>query len=109
MIDVIYLTVDQHGVKKMTKSLPYLQKGEFPVKIEVEVKPEAFRNPVLTKKVVVEDWREGIDIQDVDFKETFITPKEAEVIKAQRLERMQEILSKQGYTVIRPEQTESGE
>ncbi|MFM9793330.1 hypothetical protein [Streptomyces turgidiscabies] len=103
MKDTIYLTVDAGGVKKMTKSLPYMQRGEYPIKLEVEVSKDAFRNPTITRKVVVNDWREGIDIQDVDFKETFITEDEAKMVRQQRLAKMRQILEAQGFVVSAPE------
>lgn len=105
MKDVIYLVVDRYGVKRMTKKMPSLYTGEFPLKVEVTVEQNAFQNPTVTKQVVVEDWREGIDVSDVDFKETFITEKEAEIIRAQRLERMKEILETQGYEITKKEQS----
>ncbi len=89
---------------RMARNLPILNRGEHVLKVEVEVAPEAFRNPVLTKKVIVNDWREGIDIADVDFKETFITEEEAATIRQNRLEKMQEILRNNGFEVTRVEE-----
>jgi hypothetical protein len=99
MKDVIYLAVDRSGVKRMTKGLPSLYKGEIPIKLTLDVEETAFREPVIEKHVTVGDWREGVDIADVEFKETTITEDEAKMIKEQRLLRMQKILEAQGYTV----------
>jgi hypothetical protein len=105
MKEVIYLVISRYKVERMTKNLHALGRGEIPVKVVVEVEETAFRTPVIEKKVYVEDWREGIDIVDIDFKETAITPEEAEVIKQRRLETMRGILEHQGYTVTKPEAT----
>jgi hypothetical protein len=102
MKDVIYLAVDRGGVKRMTKNLPSLYKGEIPIKLTLDVAETAFREPVIEKRVTVEDWREGVDIADVEFKETTITEAEAKMIKEQRLERMQEVLEAQGFTASKP-------
>ena len=99
MKETIYLVVSPYKVERMTKNLPELRRGEIPVKLELEVAEDAFREPVITKQVHITDWRDGIDIADVEFKESVITEEEAELIKAQRLERMKSILEKQGFTV----------
>ena len=104
MKDTIYLVITRHKVDRMTKSLPKLYSGEFPVKLEVEVAGSAFREPLITRKVEINDWREGVDLADVEFKESFITPEEAEVIKKRRLEKMKEILEDNGYAVAAPNQ-----
>lgn len=103
MIEIIYLRVDRSGIRGMTKSLPQLRRGEIPVKLELVVEDDAFRTPVIEKRVVVEDWREGIDIADVDFKETLITEDEAKLIREQRLARMKQVLEAQGYEITKPE------
>ncbi len=103
MTETVYLVVDQSGVKRMTKNLPQLYKGEIPIKVKVTVEPTAFREPVIEKSIVVEDWREGVDIADVEFKETTITEEEAKLIREQRLKRMGEVLAGQGYTVTKAE------
>src|SRR4051794_39286514 len=102
MNTTIYLIVDGRGVQRMTKSLPSLYKGEIPIKLNLTVEPTAFREPVIEKTVVVEDWREGIDIADVNFKETTITETEAQLIQEQRLQRMAEVLAAQGYVITKP-------
>ena len=99
MREVIYLTIDQSGVKKMTKNIPSTYRGEHVLKLSVEVKPEAFRDPLLSREVIVEDWREGIDISDVEFKDLFITEEEAKVIRENRLQNTIQILKSQGYKI----------
>lgn len=102
MNETIYLRISRRKVEAMTKSLPWLNRGEIPVRLNLEIKDEAFREPVIVKDVVINDWREGIDMADVDFKGTMITEEEAEVIRQRRLEKMQQILEEQGYEVTKP-------
>lgn len=102
MIETIYLYADKWGVNRMTKNLGQVKRGEIPIKLELVVDETAFREPVIEKKVVVEDWRQGVDIADVDFTETFITEEEAAKVREMRFEKMTEILQKQGYTVAKP-------
>lgn len=99
MKQTIYLLVDQYNVKRMTKNVPATGRGEHVLKVEVEIKPDAFRDPLLTKQIVVEDWREGIDISDVDLKNGFITEEEAKTIRESRLQSTIEILKAQGYNI----------
>lgn len=106
MNQTIYLVADQRGVQRMTKSLPSLGRGEVPIKVDVTIEPGAFRTPVISKEIYINDWREGIDINDVEFKQSVITPKEAEMIRAARMDKMKEILEGQGYTVAKPETEE---
>lgn len=106
MKEVIYLTLSRSKVEKMTKNLPEIRRGELPVKITVIVDEKAFREPVITKEVVINDWREGIDMADVEFRQSFITPDEAEAIRQQRLQKMATILREQGYSVVTPEAEE---
>jgi hypothetical protein len=89
----------KYKVERMTKGLGQIRAGEIPVKLRVVVAPSAFREPVIERRVEVTDWREGIDIADIDFRETFITEKEAAQIRAQRLAAMKEILEEHGYNV----------
>jgi hypothetical protein len=103
MKEVIYLVAGSGGVRRMTKNLPSLYKGEIPIKVTVTVEPKAFRTPVIEKEVYVEDWREGIDMADVDFKQTAITPEEAEIIRKNRLKKMSEILKANGYQITKEE------
>ncbi len=90
-------------MKRMTKNLPPRYKGESPIKLSLTVEPAAFREPVIEKSVVVEDWREGIDIADVEVKETAMTEEEAQLTQDQRLQRMREVLKTQGYVVSKPD------
>lgn len=107
MRETIYLYATQYGVSsRITKSLGDVKRGEIPIKLDLIIEDTAFREPVIEKQVTVEDWRQGVDIADVDFKETFITPDEAESIRQMRFEKMSEILSKQGYQVTPPNEEE---
>jgi hypothetical protein len=100
--EVIYLAVSRQGVSKMTKNLPALARGEVPVKLILDVSDAAFGPPVLEQHVTVTDWRGGIDIADVEFREAVITEAEAEVIRARRLNAMLSTLEGHGYTVTPP-------
>jgi len=103
MKQTIYLVASSRGVLRMTKSLPSLGRGEVPIKVDVTIEQGAFRTPVISKEIYIDDWREGIDINDVEFKQSVITPKEAEMIRESRMEKMKEILEAQGYMVAKPE------
>jgi hypothetical protein len=103
MRETIFLVVSRQKVEKLTKSLPMLSRGQIPVKLVIEVAETAFREPVIERYVKIDDWREGIDISDVDFKETFITEEEAAYIRQQRLARMAAMLTEHGYLVKGPE------
>lgn len=104
MKDVIYLTVTRHKVEKMTKNVPYLRKGEYVVRVDVEVKEDAFHEPTVVKQVVIENWRQGVDVSDVEFSEPYITEKEAEQIRAQREADLIESLKAKGYTITKEEE-----
>jgi len=104
MKDVIYLVCNSEKVESMRKTLPDLRKGEICVKLTVEVDPKAFGSPTVEKKVYVEDWKRGIDLEDVEFRKNIITEEEAKMIREKRLERMEEILISQGYTVKKPDE-----
>jgi hypothetical protein len=106
MKETIYLVVSPYKVERMTKNLPGLSRGEIPVKLTITVDQKAFREPVISKEVYIDDWREGIDIADVEFKESIITQEEADGIKQRRLEKMRSILEAQGFTVTEPETEE---
>lgn len=86
----------------MTKNLPSLYRGEVAVKLTVTVTDKAFNPPTLDQEVVINDWREGIDLEDVEFRQSIITREEAEVIKQRRLAKMTEVLKKQGYKITPP-------
>lgn len=102
MKEIIYLRVSRHKVEQMTKSLPSLQRGDIPVKLVIEVDAAAFREPVIERHVHVVDWREGIDIGDIELRESVITEAEAQVIRDRRLAAMRRILEEQGFTVDPP-------
>jgi hypothetical protein len=70
----------------------------------VEVADKAFLPPVLEQSVVVNDWRAGIDMEDVQFNQNVITEEEAEMVRQKRLAKMSEILQSQGYTITPPEE-----
>lgn len=102
MRETIYLVVSRHKVERLTKNLPELKRGEIPVKVLVEVADTAFREPVIERKIEVVDWRDGLDLGDVDLTESFITEAEAALIRAARLKKMAELLAANGYAVIDP-------
>lgn len=103
MKQTIFLVADRYGVKRMTKSLPGMSRGEIPIKLEIEVAETAFREPVITKKVVIEDWREGIDFGDVELKESTISESEAQIIRDARMKALTEALEAKGYKITPPE------
>ena len=102
MKDTIYLRVSPRKVEGMTKTLPELRRGEIPVKLVIEVDSSAFREPVIERHVEITDWREGIDIGDIDLNESIITEAEAQLIRDRRLAAMRRILEDQGYQVSEP-------
>lgn len=105
MKEVIFLRVSKNKVEGMTKNLPYVQRGEIPVKLIIEVKDDAFKEPVIEKQVTIEDPLAGTDVAaDVEFRGSVITEDEAKKIKAMRIERMAEVLRSEGYEI-----TKSGE
>jgi hypothetical protein len=106
MKEVIYLVVSRNKVERMTKNLPAIGRGEVPVKVTVTIEDKAFRTPVIEKEVYIDDWREGVDMADVEFRESVITKEEAEIIRQKRLAKMQEILEAQGYQITKPEESE---
>jgi hypothetical protein len=106
MKDVIYLRCDQAGVRGMTKGMPALHRGEIPVKLVIEIKAAAFREPVVEQKITIEDWRGGVDLADIDLREAVITQAEADVIRASRLDRMKAVLAGHGYTIVDPHDPE---
>jgi len=97
--ETIYLRVSPAKVEGMTKNLPDLRRGEIPVKLVIEVDPGAFREPVIERHVKITDWREGIDIADLDLRESVITEAEAQLIRDRRLAQMRKILEEHGFEV----------
>lgn len=105
MKEVIYLRVSRAKVEGMTKNLPYINRGEIPIKLTIEVKDDAFKEPTIAKEVVIEDPLAGTDIAaDVEFKGNVITEDEAKKIKSMRIERMAEILRSEGFEITMPEE-----
>lgn len=104
MKEIIYLVVSQQKVERMTKNLPQLSRGEIPVKVSVEVEQGAFRTPVIEKEITVNDWRLGIDLDDIEFKQHVITGEEADMIRERRIEKMRGILQENGYSVEKVEE-----
>ncbi len=102
MKETIFLRVSRQKVEGMTKNLPYVQRGEIPVKLSIEVKDDAFKEPTIAKTIVIEDPLAGTDVAaDIEFNGNAITEAEAEKIKKMRLDRMAEILQSQGYDVTK--------
>jgi hypothetical protein len=108
MREIIFLTASRQGIGRMTKNLPALKRGEIPVKLVIEVDEAAFREPVIERHVHIADWRDGIDIADVELCEAIITEAEAEQIRAQRLAAMRKILQDHGYEVTPAASPEGG-
>lgn len=102
MREVIYLKVSRSRVEGMTKSLPACGRYEIPVKVIVEVDEKAFREPTIERRITVSDWRDGIELADVELREGIITEAEAEIIKARRLAQMRAVLEEKGFTVTEP-------
>jgi hypothetical protein len=100
--EAIYLKVSRTRVEGMYKSLPAVGRYEIPVKVVVEVKDNAFREPTIERHVTVTDWRDGIELADVELREGIITEAEAEVIKKRRLAQMRAVLEERGYSVTEP-------
>jgi hypothetical protein len=98
--DTIYLVFDRHSVIRMTKRSPALGRGEVYTKVAFEAQDRVFREPVLETSILIEDWREGLDIGDVELKEGTITSTEAEMIRKARVEAMVNELEGRGYTVV---------
>lgn len=103
MRETIFLIATATKVERMTKNLPSLKRGELPIKVTIDIKQGAFRTPTIDKEIIIDDWREGIDMDDVEFNRNIITKQEAEDIKQKRLAKMQEILEGQGFTVTKKE------
>ena len=105
MRQTIFLYATEYGIaSRVTRELGKIQRGEIPIKLTLDIEETAFREPVIEKEVKIEDWRQGVDIADVDFKETFITEEEAATIREMRFQKMSEILKQQGYSVTKPQE-----
>ena len=103
MKETIFLIVSRSKVEDMRKNLPRLSRGQIPIKLNIEVKPNAFVEPTIERDIVVEDWNHDISVDDVLFEKSTITAKEADIIRENRLQRMQEILESNGYSVQKTE------
>lgn len=105
MKDIIFLTVNQQGVQAMRKSYTGEKRGEVVVKLLVEVDEKVFgAPPTIEKYVHVNDWKSGVDIDDVKFDEHFITEEEAQIIREKRILKMKDILESQGFVVEKAEE-----
>lgn len=103
MKQTIFLIVTHVGVDRMVKNLPRLNKGEYPVKVNVQIDDQAFRTPMVEKEIHVTDWLEGLSIGDVELSQPYITEKEAEQIRAQRRAEQIDQLKSLGYKIEPPE------
>lgn len=65
------------------------------MKLTIAVPPEAFNPPTRAQEITVNDWRQGIELSDVEFRQSTILPEEAELIRQRRLEKMRGILEAQ--------------
>jgi hypothetical protein len=101
MKEIIYLVASRGGVgSTVRKNLPTnLGRGEVPIKVTVEIAPDAFAPPVIEQSILIENPYKGIDLEDVHFNGSIITESEAEVIRQRRLEKAAEILKANGYNV----------
>lgn len=106
MKEIIFLRMDRGGYRNTTKSLPALSRGEIAVKLVVEVEDGVFGSPVIEQHIRIENYLQGIDVEDVRFRNPVITQAEADLIRERRLERMTEILREQGAEVTWPEEGE---
>lgn len=105
MRQTIYLVANRNGIDgAVRKNLPTnLRPGDIPIKVMVDIKPEAFTPPVIEQYITIEDPYKGIDLSDVHFTGDVITEAEAQIIRTRRLERAAEILRANGYEVEKGE------
>jgi hypothetical protein len=106
MKDLIYLTINKEKVVKMTKTLPDVRRGEIIAKVDVKVEDKCFGTATIPQEIFINDWRDGIDMEDVEFKKNIISQEEADIIKQRRLEKMTQILREQGFNVEKETQEE---
>lgn len=99
MKDTVYLVVSRRGVEGMRKSLPDQKRGEIAVKVVITVAQNAFAPPTIEQHIDIQDPYQGVDLEDVHFTGSTITPEEAEIIRQRRLAKAAEILTANGYTV----------
>ncbi len=105
MKDTIYLIVNRWKVERMTKNVPQLKKGDYVCRVDVTVKEDAFTEPMLVKEVTVENWREGVDVSDIEFSEPYITEEEATIIRERREKALIESLKAKGYKIEKVEKS----
>jgi len=111
MKDTIYLICTPTGVDRMRKSSSSaqdLRKNEIPVKLNIEIDSENWRPPFIEKKIIVNRWDKGIDVEDVHFEGNYVTEEEAEMIREGRIQKHIEMLESQGYEVRRKEDLNKG-
>lgn len=101
MKDTVYLVVSRAGVQSMRKSLPSPHRGEIVVKVLLTVADGGFAPPTIEQRIDIQDPYQGVDLEDVHFTGTTITPEEAEIIRARRLAKAAEILVANGYNVTK--------
>lgn len=103
MKEVIYLVASRAGVgSTVRKNLPTnLNRGEVPIKVTVEIAPDAFAPPVTEQAISIQNPYRGIDLEDVHFNGSIITEAEAEIVRQRRLEKAAEILRANGYEVAK--------
>lgn len=99
MRETIWLVVSPSRVERMTKKPPSVNRGEIAVKVNLEVPLKSFRPPVIERTLLIEDWRDGTELEDVHLRNDVITEEEAKLIVERRLARMAEILRERGYSV----------
>lgn len=99
MKDTIYLIANNKKVERMTKTLPDVRKSEIVIKVDVNVKESVFNTATIPQEIFINDWRDNIDLEDVEFNKNIISKEEAELIKQKRLDKMERILIAQGYKV----------
>ncbi|WP_020402227.1 hypothetical protein [Gracilimonas tropica] len=106
MKDTFYLIVSNSKVERMVKThraAKDLNRGEIPVKVNLEIPDTNWKPPYLEKDIVVNRWDEGIDVEDVNFDGQYVTEEEADMIRQHRIQKMKEILEQQGFTVAKLE------
>ena len=102
MREVIWLVISPRRVERMTKNPPDVNRGEIAVKVTVEVPAKSFRPPVVERTLLIEDWRDGTELEDLHLRNDVITAAEAEQIVQRRLDRMAQILRERGAEVTWP-------
>lgn len=99
MREVVWLVISPERVERMTKRPPDVRRGEIAAKVTVEVPRTAFRPPVIERTLLIEDWRDGTELEDVRLSRDVITEEEAREIVGRRLARYADLLREHGATV----------